>query len=1167
MNPGFCLRFFLIIHNFNTKIKLCAFRSTQSIARLSSESNMRLSTRPVFLILSLFFACFSSGAYAQAIPEWQDPQVISINTEKPRADFIPYPTEKSALAMSGKSPFVQSLNGSWKFKWASHPSKAQLNFYDPKISDASWENIPVPSNWQVIGAREGRKYDRPIFTNIKHPFKATPPRITADTNAVGMYRTTFTVTEEAKDKQVFLHFGGVQSACYIWLNGVAIGYHEDGMTPFEFDVTEDVKPGLNHLAVEVINWSDGSYLEDQDYWRLSGIFRDVNLLILPKAMLADYSVRTILDANHENATLKVSAFIKNYGQQPIHAHQVLFTLYDANKSVVATPVSQMVGTLEMGREGAVRADIPVTNPAKWSAETPHLYTLTIQLMNSDGKVLEATGQRVGFRDVKIKGGQLLVNGKAVMIKGVNRHEFDPETGRVISRESMVKDITLMKQHNINAVRTSHYPNTSEWYDLCDQYGLYVMDEANIESHELWSKNIILADNPQWRSAFLARGNAMVERDKNHPSVIIWSLGNESGMGQNFTDMGDFIKLADPTRPIHYEGRKDYKPTSLSNFDIISVMYPSTQDMIELVKKEKTRPLIVCEYAHGMGNSIGNLKEYWNVIEKYPTMQGGFIWDWVDQGLKLKKPDGAAYWDYFNYIDGANAGDGLVNPDRTPQPELNEVKKVYQSVRFEMPDTLRAGEKALTLHNTFDFLSLSGYELVWSLQENGRAVGKGGTIGNLNIPARQKQQITIPYELPATSKPGSEYFLNLSVKLKEATSWAPKGHEIAWHQVPVLRPASPIPNLSLYSERPLRVAQISSGRVAINGQDFSVTFDKNQGRMISFKNKKEEMLENGPYANFWRVPTDNDEGGGNKSFASQWRAAGLDTLEMVSSDLKTQRVTAQIYRVTLTQTLQHAKGEMEVTSVYMVYASGDIHVRNTFVPKGEWPPLAKVGMQLTMPDAFKKTQWYGNGPFETYADRKSAAKVGVYGGTVTDQHFAYIAPQENGNKTDVRWATVTNQEGTGLLIMSDSLFNFNVHDYTDKDLLAARQRAATLNRGQVTTVNIDLAQMGLGGDDSWSPRVHEAFLLPAKTYSYAFRMRPIENTSNIEQIAGSRLPYLGEKETTTDAATAISETAVNDEEDSADEEIEEPVRKTSVKKAPVRKKVVKKRKPARRRRRR
>jgi beta-galactosidase len=1126
---------------------------------------MHLSVRYGFILLAFFLLNNPFKGHSQAIPEWQDPQVISINTEKPRADFTPYPSEKAALLMDKKTPYVRSLNGTWKFKWASHPSKALPNFYDPKISDASWETIPVPSNWQVFGAREGRNYDRPIFSNIKHPFKANPPRITADTNSVGMYRTSFTVGEDSKDKQVFLQFGGVQSACYVWLNGEAIGYHEDGMTPFEFDVTDDVKAGINQLAVQVINWSDGSYLEDQDYWRLSGIFRDVNLLVRPKVILTDYSVRTILDANHENATLKLSAFVKNYGSEAIHAHQVLFTLYDANKSVAAAPVSQMVGTLEPSKEGSVRVEIPVSNPAKWSAEQPNLYTLSIQLMNSDGKVIEAASQRVGFREVKVKGGQLLINGKAITIKGVNRHEFDPETGRVISRESMIRDITLMKQNNINAVRTSHYPNTSEWYDLCDQYGLYVVDEANIESHELWSRNVILADNPQWRSAFLARGNAMVERDKNHPSVIIWSLGNESGMGQNFTAMGDFIRLADPTRPIHYEGRKDYKPTTLSSFDIVSVMYPSTQDMIELVKKDKTRPLIICEYAHGMGNSIGNLKEYWDVIEKYPAMQGGFIWDWVDQGLKLKKPDGSAYWDYFNYIDGANAGDGLVNPDRTPQPELNEVKKVYQYVKFEAADTLRPGQKQITIHNTYDFQTLQGYELVWTLQENGKVVGKGGMIANLNIPAKQKQQLTIPYELPATGKPHAEYFLNVSVRLKDATIWAPKGHEVAWHQLPVVKPSSPLPNLSLYSEKPLRLAQISSGKVQISGQDFSVTFDKSAGQMISFKNKKEEMLDQGPFPNFWRVPTDNDEGGAAKSYATRWREAGLDTLEIVSSEIKTQRLTAQIYRVTLNQTLKNLKGQLEAASEYMVYASGDVYVKNTFTPSGEWPVLAKVGMQFQMPATFNKTQWYGNGPHETYADRKTSGRIGLYQGSVADQHFAYITPQENGNKTNVRWATITNQEGIGLLAISDSVFNFNVHDYTDKDLLAAKKRGATLSRGAGTTVNIDLAQMGLGGDDSWSPRVHEAYLLPAKMYSYAFRLRAIESTSNIDQLAGTKLPYTSK--TSSGETVSVEDAAVAVEEEPVEEEVKEPVRKTTVRKAPVRKKVVKRKKSSRRRRRR
>ncbi|WP_221394675.1 glycoside hydrolase family 2 TIM barrel-domain containing protein [Dyadobacter sp. NIV53] len=1114
-------------------------------------------------IICFLLLIFSDYGLAQNIPEWQDPKAFSINTEPKRADFIPYPDEKSALQADKKSPFVMSLNGTWKFKWASHPSKALPNFFDPKLSAVSWDDIPVPSNWQVVAAKEGRAYDRPIFTNIKHPFKANPPRIVADTNSVGMYRKAFGAPEYIKDKTVFLRFEGVQSACYVWLNGVAIGYHEDGMTPFEFDVTEDIKPGVNQLAVQVINWSDGSYLEDQDFWRLSGIFRDVNLLILPKTAITDYSVQTDLSADYKDATLKINAFVKNFGTPAIHAHQLVFTLYDEKKSLVTEPVSRMIGDLEPAKEAAVRLSIPVPNPAKWSAETPYLYTLTIQLMNSDGKILEAVSQKVGFREVRIRNGQLLVNGKAILIKGVNRHEFDPETGRVISRESMIRDITLMKQNNINAVRTSHYPNVSEWYNLCDQIGLYVMDEANIESHELWSKNIILADKPEWKAAFLERGTAMVERDKNHPSVIIWSLGNESGMGDNFTAMADFIRLADSSRPIHYEGRKDYKPATLSNFDIISVMYPSTEDMLELVKQDKTRPLIICEYAHGMGNSIGNLKEYWDVIEKNHTMQGGFIWDWADQGLKLKNPDGSAYWDYFNEIDGANAGDGLVNPDRVPQPEINEVKKVYQYVKFEMPDTLLQGQKVITIRNNYDFIPLNGFELSWSLQENGKIIGKG-IIADLDVPAHQAQQLTIPYEIPANARSAkSEYFLNLSLTLKTATSWAPKGHEIAWQQVPVFAVLPEIRSISLTDHTALKTTQINSNRLVINGQNFSVTFDKKAGGIISFKNKKEEMLKSGPDANFWRVPTDNDLGGKNNSFASDWYKAGLDSLKQVSTSMRTEQINTHAYRVILGKRLKGKNGEVQVNSVYTIYATGDVHVSNTFIPSGNWPPLAKIGMQFSMPAAFSKMQWYGNGPHETYSDRKTSGRIGLYAGTVASQHFPYISPQENGNKTDVRWAAVTNQEGTGLLAISDSLFNINVHDYSDTQLNEAKEKGAVLARGNNTTVNIDLAQMGLGGDDSWSQRVHEKYLLPAKIYNYSFRLKAIDASTNMEDALNLSLPYYPEN---TDFALSKNETNASpepEEELAEEEEIAEPVvRKTAVKKkVPVKKKPVAKKKKA------
>lgn len=1097
-----------------------------------------------FFIL-LFITSFS--VKAQGIPEWKDPEVISVNTEKNRADFVPYADEKSALKLDEKSPFVKSLNGTWKFKWVSHPAKAPSNFFQPSVSTANWDDIPVPSNWQVIGAREGRAYDKPIFTNIKHPFKANPPGIDADTNATGLYRTTFNVTDADKGKTFFLQFGGVQSACYVWLNGEAIGYHEDSMTPFEFNVTDDIKAGANYLAVEVVNWSDGSYLEDQDFWRLSGIFRDVNLISVPDIHINDFAVRTDLDGNYQNATLKISTFVKNFSKQTASGNQLVYTLYDANKSVVIPPVSRLISPIESFAETPIRIDLPVTNPDKWSAESPNLYTLTIQILNSNGKTIEAVSQRVGFREIKISGGQLMVNGKPITIKGVNRHEFDPETGRVISRESMIKDIVLMKQHNINAVRTSHYPNVPEWYDLCDEYGLYVMDEANIESHELWSRNIILADKPQWKAAFLARGTAMLERDKNHPSIIIWSLGNESGMGANFTAMAENFHLSDPTRPVHYEGRSNYKPTTLSNFDIISVMYPSVSDMIELVKKDKKRPLIVCEYAHGMGNSIGNFKDYWDVIEKYPTMQGGFIWDWVDQGLQLKRADGNVFWDYFNYIDGANAGDGLVNPDRVPQPEINEVKKVYQNIKFDIPDTLRAGQHEIIIKNTYDFISLSGFELVWSVQENGKSIGEG-TISNLTALSKQVQQLTIPYQIPANPKPGNEYFLNLSIRTKRASLWASAGHEVAWHQVPVAVTTDELKEIAYTRSPALRLSLTRGKGITISGQNFSVSFNKKEARISSFMYKKEEMLESGPFANFWRVPTDNDEGGGKQSFATSWRNANLDSLRLTGSNLRVEKLNPHAYKVTMMKSLRSRSGAMIVSSVYTVYASGDIHVKNTFTPSGEWPSLAKVGMQLQMPVSFDKFQWYGNGPYETYADRKTSGRIGLYSGTVAEQHFPYISPQENGNKTNVRWASVTNEDGLGLLAVSDSVFNVNVHDYTDKELLAAKQRASDFSRGNVTVVNLDLVQMGLGGDDSWSPRVHDQYRLPAKSYAYSFRLKGIDDASNIEQIVHTKLPTIAPKpapEAATTTATESSDSAPDNTEVAAEDGDEEEAVKPTV----------------------
>ncbi len=1060
--------------------------------------------------LLLFFFLFPLFLVAQNIPEWQDPEVISVNTERPRASFVPYPDEQSARSFKFNSPFVQSLNGTWKFQWASHPSTVPLQFYEPSYSVTGWDDIPVPSNWQVAGARAGKAYDKPVFSNIKYPFPANPPRIDGANNPIGLYRKTFTVNATTKPKSYFLHFEGVQSACYVWLNGVAVGYHEDGMTPFEFNVSDLIESGTNELAVEVINWSTGSYLEDQDYWRLSGIFRDISLLSLPPINITDFSVATDLDQTFTNATLNISAFAKNFTKSAVYAHQLVFTLYDAAGQVVVYPTSRILRTMNPFKETAVRLSIPVDNPEKWSAENPYLYTLTIQLMNSNGKVLEATSQRVGFRKITMQGGQLRLNGRAIKLKGVNRHEFDPHTGRVISKETMVKDITLMKQHNINAVRTSHYPNNTIWYDLCDEYGLYVMDEANIESHGLWNSNIILANKPEWKQAFVARGNAMVERDKNHPSVIIWSLGNESGMGPNFDYMAQLIKLADGTRPIHYEGRKDYSPKSLSNYDIISVMYPTMQDMIDLVKKDKSRPLIVCEYAHGMGNSIGNLEEYWKVIDNYPTMQGGFIWDWVDQGLRLKNSDGVEYWDYFNHIDGANAGDGLVNPDRVPQPELQEVKRVYQSIKFDSGDTLEGKQNQISIKNDFDFKSLSDYEIQWSLLENGTEIGKG-SLEPGNIPPQKNTTILIPYKIPVAPEPGSDYYLNVAFVQKDTTHFAPKGFEVAKQQFFIKTNKEGMPKLSLAGNGSLKVTQLNNNRVQLSGDQFTAVFDKTKGGMTSFKKNQIEMLESGISANFWRVPTDNDAGGNERSFEYQWRKAGLDNITLTSSEYKTIRISTHAYQLIFTNRLKGKENEIIEKIDYSVFATGDVHIQVHYEFLGEWPDLPKVGNHFQMPVEFDQVKWYGNGPHETYADRKTSAIVGIYSGTVAQQHFPYIAPQENGNKTGVRWAEVTNAKGLGMLIIADSLVNFTIHDYSDADLQAAKKQGATLQRGKGIFVNIDLIQMGLGGDDSWSPRVHDQYRIKQRSFDYGYRLHIIDGDSETAQILAGQLPFLNGSE--------------------------------------------------------
>jgi len=1082
------------------------------------------------LLLFLFFAVFFAvGAYSQSLPDWEDPQVISVNVEKPHANLIPFASEQQALTASDwrTSPYVKLLNGTWKFRWLKHPRLIPSDFFQPTVDDKTWDDLPVPSNWQVVGAREGRPYDRPIFTNIKHPFPATPPRITSDTNAVGLYRVRFTVPDNFRGRNVFLHFAGVQSTCRVYLNGQPVGYHEDSMTPAEFLITDKLKAGENLLAVEVINWSDGSYLEDQDFWRLSGIFRDVFLYSTPTAYLRDLYVITDLDDQYQDATLKVTANVRNLtptGAKPVYRFRA--TLYDPKKTVLFSETLTSEEATEVGEEAIFRLNKIVKAPVLWSAELPVLYTLTIQLLGANGQPTEAVSQRIGFREMALAGGKLLLNGRPVVYKGVNRHEFDPNTGRAISRESMIRDIKLMKQHNINAVRTSHYPNVTDWYDLCDEYGLYVIDEANIESHELWSKGQSPATKPEWRDAFVARGRAMVERDKNHPSIVIWSLGNETGMGQNFRDMADIMKLIDQTRPIHYEGRQPYNGTSLTSFDIISTMYPSVEEMIKLTEKDPSRPLIVCEYAHAMGNSVGNLNDYWATIEKYPRMQGAFIWDWVDQGLRLRNQSGNEFTDHINYIDGANAGDGLVNPDRTPQPEINEVKQIYQYIKLTAPVALSAGQPVkIYLKNTYSFLALEPFRLDWELIRNGEVVQRGRE-NNLVARPGQTQVLTLPVHIDAvvdlrqitgnaraasTDRTSvlNEYFLTVSVRLKQATDWAEANHEVAAGQFPI-EMNTPTPPVIGINRIGVVKSVPTSTNLTVRGKDFAVVFSKTTGTLKGWLYKGKNLLAGELQPSVWRVPTDNDEGGGKRSFAARWRQAGLDTMRARPVDFKVES-RPHMVRVTFTNELAGNGGNILQQTDYVVYGTGDVYITTSYTPSGVLPPLARIGMQLQLPATMTSLKWYGRGPFESYADRKDAAKIGLYEGKVADQFFPYTMAQENGNKTDVRWAEVTDQTGLGLLIISDignrSWVNVNARDYTDEALLKAKQvDHQRIERGGVTLVNIDLAQMGLGGDDSWSPRVHPDYQLPAtKTYTYSFRLRPVDVRTNISEVVGLLLP--------------------------------------------------------------
>ncbi|MHC4503021.1 MAG: beta-galactosidase, LacZ type [Planctomycetota bacterium] len=1030
---------------------------------------------PVVLVAAVVALGFSAAGLAGEGHDWENEQIISRNKEPAHCTFRRYADADAALRGLKEdrgqeaSPFRKSLSGKWKFNWVKTPPERPVDFYKPGFDAGAWKDLPVPSNWQMHG------YGTPIYSNIRYPFDKRPPRIRGrNGNPVGSYLTTFTVPAGWRGRHVFVHFDGVESAFYLWINGSKVGYSQGSRTPAEFNVTKYLKPGANVLAAEVYRWCDGSFLEDQDFWRLSGIYRDVYLFSVADLHVRDFMVRTPLDERYRDARFELDVKVRNNGGAAARAGVEAELLDPSGRPVFAKLAGSV--TVQAGSEGEVKLAQAVANPLKWSAETPNLYTLVLTLKDGKGKVLEAVPCSVGFRSSEIKGGQLLVNGKPVLLKGVNRHEHDPDTGHTISAASMVRDIRLMKQHNINAVRTCHYPDAPVWYDLCDRYGIYLIDEANVESHGMGYGGASLAKKPSWKTAHLDRTIRMVERDKNHPSVIIWSLGNEAGDGVNFKATSAWTKKRDPSRPIHYE-----RAGNAPHTDIICPMYAPIKRIAGHGRGRSNRPLILCEYAHAMGNSVGNLQDYWDVIEKYRNLQGGFIWDWVDQGLRKTGPGGKEFWAYGgDYGDQPNdrnfCCNGLVLPDRRPNPSLLEVKKVYQHVKAE-PVDLAAGK--VRVRNKYFFVDLGFADVSWEVTADGTVI-QHGKLPKLSLGAQEERVLTVPFRRQGLGS--AECFLRISFALAADAPWAERGHVIAWDQFKVPTPKPAPPKRDTTAAPALKLAK-SSAAVTVTGRDFAVKVGMKSGAIESFTYAGKELVSAPLAPNFWRVPIDNDRGNKMPRRLGVWRNAGpkrkVDSVKADEPRPGTVRITTQ---ATL------AAGGSKCTAVYTVHGSGEVVVECSVEPVGKLPKLPRFGMQTAIPGELATMTWYGRGPHETYWDRKTGAAVGIYSGKVAELVHPYARPQENANRTDVRWAAFTNREGVGLLVTGMPLLSITAWPYTMRDLEGAGH-IHELPRRDTVTLNVDYKQMGVGGDNSWGARTHDEYTLPPKPYTYRFSLRP------------------------------------------------------------------------------
>jgi len=1020
--------------------------------------------------------------------DWENPKVFGRNRMPARAHFVPYPDEKSALSGErGNSPWFKLLNGNWKFNFAECPALAPEGFfieYFPEdflmgcfdvthLDEEQWDDVPVPCSWQMLG------YDHPHYTNVIYPFPVDPPHVPTE-NPTGSYRRKFFLPDDWDDRQVFLRFEGVDSAFYVWVNGQEIGYSQGSRLPAEFDITPYSRHGVNTIAVRVLQWSDGSYLEDQDMWWLSGIFRDVSLIAVPETHVFDFRVRTELDAEYRDAVLKVRAVLKNHGHQAANDHRVELRLLDADLQPVVDSIGSDISIPEEG-EAVLDLEVPVENPEKWSAEHPYLYSLLITLKDSDGQVVEVETCKVGFRSVELKNGNMLVNGVPIIIKGVNRHDHHPDLGKAVPLDYMIEDILLMKRHNVNAVRTSHYPNDPRFYDLCDYYGIYVLDETDLECHGFgtagnWNWT---SDNPEWEAAYVDRVVRMLERDKNHPCIIIWSLGNESGFGCNHEAMAKWVREADPTRLLHYEGDREQKIA-----DIVGPMYTSVDGIIKLAEDENAeKPVILCEYAHAMGNGPGNFKEYWDAFYKYKRLQGGFVWDWIDQGLRQVTEDGREWFAY-----GGDFGDepndknflinGLIFPDRKPSPGLVEYRKVLEPVKVD-PVNLAEGKVKLT--NRYDFVSLAHLTMSWDVMVDGKTL-QNGTIPIPNIAPGESETVTIPYTKPTTLIPGADYWLNISFAMAGNTTWASRGHELAWaqFQLPLDPPAVSIIKTS--SMLPI-ICEDSENAITITGANFELVFDRIYGVIKSWCHESVDIVSSGPKLNFWRAPIDNDV-----RLRREWHRARLNELTHRVDDVECSEFNGGVAQIRVNSRIAPpvlALG-FQCEYTYTIYGSGDVIIQVHGKPEGELPILPRIGLQMTLPGKLDHVSWYGRGPGECYVDSKQANRVGVYSCMVDDLYTPYVYPQDNGNRTDVRWVSFTYTSGLGLVAVMPNL-NFSAHRFTTQDIEKAQHTCDLIPRDEIT-LNLDYRHHGLGSA-SCGPGVLPQYELHPHEFDFSIRLKP------------------------------------------------------------------------------